>query len=53
MWSEISFVNIPDWKLTKLFTYILSVSEHEDAYMRVVFEITGESGSVCILLWKF
>ena len=43
MWSEISFVKIPDRKLIKLFTNMLSMSEHEDADMRVGFETTGRS----------
>ena len=38
MRSEISFGNIPNRRLTKLLTNMLTVSEHEDAYMRVGFE---------------
>ena len=45
-------MNIPGQKFTKLFTKILSISEHKDADVCVGFKITGKNASVCILLWK-
>ena len=52
MWSEISMVKTPDGKLIKLFTKVLSMRKHEDAALRVGFDITCKSACVYIFLWK-